>query len=387
MPKSGVTRWVVDYTDRQGVRRMPQFQLKRDADAALTRIKSELSAGTHTPTSVARTVKEAAERWYADGVRTNERATQRNYRHFLDSYILPMLGRTKLGALTKPGVVVFRDHLLDQGKTALTVTKVLLVLKGVLKAAEERGWVAQNPAAGVTVKKNKRVKNGDLNGDRDDDEEPSQGPLKVGRDIPTKEEVKALIDAASEGKWRTLLIVLAFCGLRASEARGLTWSDKEGLPLVDLDKRNLNIQQRADRFNEMGVPKSKAGTRDIPLSPMVTNTLKAWRLKLPTGKSNLVFPSQADTPLWHSGIVNGWWRPLQRSAGVVDSKGNPKYKLHSLRHFAASHWIELGFQPKEVQSMMGHASIVITLDTYSHLFPKPEANQERLARGDLFLSG
>src|SRR5262249_54808746 len=155
---------------------------------------------------------------------------------------------------------------------------------------EEYGMVSQNVAAGVTVKKNK-------NG-RDRDAEPSQHQLLVGRDIPTKEEVKALIDTAREGKWRTLLIVLAFCGLRASESRGLTWTDDEGLPLVDLEKRTLTVQSRIDRYNERGAPKSAAGHRTIPLSPMVTNTLRAWRLRLKTNKSGLVFPSQADTPLW-----------------------------------------------------------------------------------------
>lgn len=83
-------------------------------------------------------------------------------------------------------------------------------------------------------------------------------------------------------------------------------------------------------------------------------------------KAVLVFPNQNGRPLWHSGIVNEWWRPLQRKAGVVDSKGNPKYKFHSLRHFCASHWIELEFQPKQIQTMLGHASITMTYDTCFH---------------------
>jgi len=349
----------VDYKDREGQRRFQTFKLKRQADAALTKIQGELQAGTHTPQATSQTVREAAELWYKRCLAKNERATMRDYRRFLDSYILPELGRHKLSALTKPGVALFRDRLEDK-TSKITARKVLIALKGILKEAELRGMVSQNVALGVTVEIS----------DRDKER------LEIGRGIPTKEEVKTLIEA-STGRWRPFIVTLAFAGLRASEARGLTWDG------VDLEKRTITIRQRADRFNEIGAPKSKAGRRTIPLGPMVTNVLKEWRLKLPTGKSNLVFPSQADTPLLHSNIVNLWFRPLQRKLGIVASDGNPRYGLHALRHFCASHWIDLEFQPKKIQEMMGHASVTMTYDRYGHLFPSPEADQAKLEKGEL----
>jgi integrase len=359
------TAWNVDYKDAQGNRRFETFKLKRQADARLTVIQAELAKGVHTPTATSQTLKEAAERWYSLGLAKNERATQANYRHYLDAFILPTLGRHKLSALTKPGIFLFRDHLLQQGTSDATTNKVLIALKGILATAEQYGLVSQNVASRVTVGKS----------DRDKER------LEIGRSIPTKDEIRGLIDAASEGKWRTFLIVLSFCGLRASEARGLTWD------AVDLDARTITIRQRADRYQQIGAPKSKAGQRDIPLGPLTANVLKQWRLRQKPTESGLVFPSQADTPLWHSAIVNDHWRPLQRKAGVVDGDGEPKYGLHALRHFAASHWIDLDFAPKKVQEMMGHSSIVITLDRYSHLFKNPEADQERLAKGELSILG
>jgi integrase len=364
--KSGVTQqaWNVDYKDSQGNRRFETFKLKKQADARLTVIQAELAKGIHTPTSASKTVREAAEIWYKRGLAKNEAATMRNYRHLLDAYILPELGRHKLSSLTKPGVFLFRDHLVEKGASAVTANKVLHALKGVLKTAEEYGMVSQNVASGVTVATSNR----------------DQRRLEVGIDVPTKAELKAMIDA-STGRWRPLIITLCFAALRASEIRGLLWN------AVDLDGRVIHIRERADRFNQAGPPKSKAGRRDIPLSPMLVNTLREWRLKLRSSKSGLVFPSQADTPLWHSGIVNDWFRPLQRRLGIVDGDGQPKYPLHSLRHFCASHWIELGFQPKQIQTMLGHSSIVMTYDRYGHWMPNPEADQERLAKGDLFVTG
>ena len=86
--------------------------------------------------------------------------------------------------------------------------------------------------------------------------------LKVGVDIPTPDEVRKIIHAAT-GKRRSLLLTAVFAGLRGSELRGLRWQD------VDLNKGQLHVRQRADRYNVMGKPKSQSGDRTIPLGPLV----------------------------------------------------------------------------------------------------------------------
>jgi integrase len=362
---------LVDYRDKAGVRRFETFKLKKHADARLTTILGELRLGTHTPNSASITMREAAESWYQEGEAGDtrrERATQRNYRHYLDAYILPMLGNHKLSALTTPGIVQFRDRLKDQfkDKTSLvTPRKILLVLKHILSKAQLEGLVGQNVAAPVNYKR---------------EQARNKKRLEIGIDIPTKEEVRLMIDTAG-GRWRPFLVVLAFCGLRASEIRGLKWDD------VDLEKRTITIRQRADRWGTLGMPKSGASQRTIPLGQMVTNVLREWRLKCTKRESNLLFPSAADTPLVHSNIVNLMYRPLQRKAGIVNSEGNPKYELHKLRHFTASHWIDLAFAPKRVQEMMGHSSITMTFDRYGHLFPSLEADQAKLEKGELSILG
>jgi integrase len=59
--------------------------------------------------------------------------------------------------------------------------------------------------------------------------------------------------------------------------------------------------------------------------------------------------------------------------GVADTARKPRFNFHSLRHFAASLWIELGFTPKRLQTLLGHSSVQMTFDRYGHLFPSPEA--------------
>ena len=358
------TAWVLDYKDGAGDRRLKTFKTKKDADADATTALYHVTQGTHTPDSASRTVAEAAHLWLKRGESEGlERSTLDQYRLHADRYIKPGLGGTKLSALTTPMMEAFKDALLAEHSRAMS-RKVLSSLKGILSDAQRRGLVAQNVARMVTVKADRR----------------HTRRLKVGTDVPTKDEVSAIL-AAATGRWRPFFITAVFTGLRASELRGLRRQD------VDLDKRVLHVRQRADRFNAIGSPKSAAGHRDVPLAPMVVNALKEWKLACPPSELDLVFPNGRGKPeslanIWNRGLI-----PVQKAAGVVDGQGRAKYNMHALRHFCASWLIEQGFQPKRVQAILGHASIVMTFDRYGHLFPSDDDDQARLAAGELAVVG
>ena len=141
-------------------------------------------------------------------------------------------------------------------------------------------------------------------------ERRQRGKLKIGVDIPTREEIKAIVGAA-QGRWRPLLLTAIFTGLRASELRGLRWED------VDFDKRELHVRQRADRYSAIGKPKSEAGERAVPLTPMVLNTLREWRLACPKSDKGLVFPSSGGLVEHHKNMVERGLAPTQIAAGVT----------------------------------------------------------------------
>jgi integrase len=96
-------------------------------------------------------------------------------------------------------------------------------------------------------------------------------PAEMGVDIPRREEMQAILQAAAR-RWRPRLLVLTFTGLRASELRALEWSH------LDLERKVLSVRQRADWWGGRGPPKSKNGYRDVPLAPMVSHALKEWQL-------------------------------------------------------------------------------------------------------------
>jgi integrase len=362
--------WIVDYTDQEGDRHIETFERKKDADEYHATVKVDVRQGVHTPQSKGITVAEAADDWikYVE-LEGRERTTLIAYRQQVDLHINPRLGREKLAKLTTPRINAFRDDLLVNMSRAMA-KKVLVSLKSLLKDARRRGNVAQNVALDVSISPDKRGK----------------AKLKAGIDIPTPDEIKRIVHAAT-GKARPFLLTAIFTGLRSSELRGLRWQD------VDLKKGELHVRQRADRFGVIGKPKSQSGDRTIPLGPLVLNTLKEWRLTCPKGELGLVFPNGNGNIEDHANLVKRVLWPVQIAAGVVDAKGNAKYAgLHSLRHFYAS-WCSnrladggLELPMKTVQARLGHSSIMMTSNTYGHLFPRGDDGGE-LAEAERRLLG
>jgi len=346
------TAWVVDYVDQHGKRRLKTFTLKKDAEAWATNARHEVSQGLHAPNAKV-TIEETIVLWIKHCVDEGlERSTIEQRKQHLRIHIAPFIGREKLATLTTPRLNVFLDQLRDAGRSVVMRRKVLTSVRTALAFAKGRGLVAQNVAAGIKVKS--------------DDRHRATGPLKAGAGFPTKAELKLLIDRASE-RWRPFIVTAIFTGMRASELRGLRWCD------VDLDAGTIHVAQRADGWGKIGSPKSAAGRRDIPLTPMVINTLRQWKLACPVGE--LVFANRHGHVNPHTNFLRHVWKPLQRDCGM------PHYEFHSLRHAAASLFIEtLGWTPKRIQTVMGHSSITMTFDRYGHLFADTEGDREAMKK-------
>jgi integrase len=361
--KNGLRReaWVVDYTDQAGDRHIETFARKKDADSHHARVGVDVRAGTHTAPSKSITVKQATHNWI-DSVALDDReeSTLAQYRQHA-VHVNARIGNVKLAELTAPGITDFRNDLLKTMSRAMA-RKVLSSLKSLLRHAQASGDVAQNVALAVKIKKNKRDKK----------------KLEIGVDIPTADEIKAIIGAAAKTT-KPLLLTAIFAGLRSSELRGLCWSD------VDLKQGKLEVRQRADRYGKIGSPKSESSHRTVPLPPQVVQALREWKLQCPKG-TGLVFPAVSGAAVaLHNNTVRSFTVAV-RAAGIQDNDGEPKYSgLHALRHFFASWCINpqerggLGLSAKEVQTLLGHSTIAMTMDTYGHLFPANNDVHERLA--------
>jgi integrase len=358
------TAWVLDYRDQNGKRHIETFRRQKDAVAREAEVRLDVKQGTHVAPSESPTVAEAAGQWIARvKAHGREETTLQQYEQHVRTHIVPHLGRTKLARLTPAAIEKYRDAYLLAKLSRPLARKVLTSFKMLLKAAKY-----SHVAADVSIAASKRERR-----------------LEPGLDFPEMGEIKRLLAAAITPHQRALLLAAALTGLRGSELRGLRWSD------VDLKVGELHVRQRADRFLTIGAPKSKAGSRTIPLAPELVSALKAWKLACPISAAGLVFPSRTGQIAHHPTML-GVLESVMRDAGVVErATGKPKYGMHAFRHFFASWCInpkERGgreLPPKVVQTLLGHSSIVMTLDTYSHLFPNGDDRTELAAASSALL--
>jgi len=363
--------WVVDYVDQDGDRHIETFKKKKDADAYHAEVGVDVRSGTHIAPSKSVTVREAGESWIRASAQL-ERATVEDYQGHLDRHILPLIGGLKLSDVTPQVIRKLEDSLRVKGRSPALIRKVLTSLGSLLADAQEQGLAARNAVR--ELRRNRRK------GKERHVESRKKTRLKIGVDIPLPDEIRQIM-AHAKPRWRPILLMAAFTGLRASELRGLNWED------VDLEKRELHVRQRADKFSQIGSPKSAAGHRTVPFGPMVANTLKEWKLACPKGELGLVFPNGAGKIEDLGNIDKRGFQPAQIAAGLI-VKDKAKYTgLHCLRHFYASWCINtieqggLGLPPKVVQERLGHSSITMTYDRYGHLFPRGD-DTEALAAAE-----
>lgn len=367
--QDGTVAWQVDYKDLKGKRRHKQFNKRHKADEWLVRARAEIAEGTHVAARDTITFKQAGESWIANCRRRRlEETTIISYQQHLDDHLYPLWQDKKLNELTNVVTQTLYEDLLEGDRTLDMVRRVRIDAGAVLNYAKSKGWVGKNVIYETPFEFSKRG---------------SKRP-----EMPTMEEGQRMIAHTLQTwpDWLAFVLVLVFCGLRASEVRALSWTD------VDFASDAITVLRRADRWGRIGQPKSAAGTRTIPIPKAVRDALIAWKPRCPSSKLNLVFPSSRGTVQNQSNIMNRFFRLMQVEAGIyievvkMDKDGGKvtwkraKFGLHALRHFCASRWIEANYSAKRVQAYMGHASIVQTYDTYGYLFDLRDNDKEALKR-------
>jgi integrase len=358
--------WVADYFDRDGRRRLKTFSKKGEARAWLDQTKVAVNAGEHVADRASVTIAQAAESWLNtcrhgrpdDESGGLEASTVREYERHVRYITDPQLGigQVRLNQLSKASVEDFLKRLREVGRSGSMARKVRTSLSSLIGHAQERGQVGRN-----VLRDERRRRRG----------QRERKELV----IPTKLELRSMLGADGPLWFQAFLAVAIYGGLRASESRGLPWAN------VDLDAGIIRIRQRANFAGRIGPPKSKAGNRDVSMTPSVRRLLQELYLAQGRPADGLVFASEAGTAMNHSNIVQRFYNPMQDRLGI-----SPRYGLHALRHAAARLFIEQGWTPKKVQTVMGHSGIQVTYDVYGGLFPAPDGDREAMAKLEASLS-
>lgn len=304
-----------------------------------------------------KSISDACNSWLRTCERNElERSTLKAYRSHVKIHIEPKLGGVLLGELSRSDVRDFMDELLDGGVSLALVKKIMVSLRAILAEAVEREWATRNVASEIKVKRSSR-----------------KDAKRV--EIPTKSEIRTIIERAPSSH-RAMFITAVFTGMRISELRGLVWAS------VDFDRKVIRVCQRADEYCQIGLPKSRAGTREIPMAPTVWAVLHEWQDQAPASEIGLVFPNAVGKVQNYSNIYNRVFKPMLVKEGIVKENGEARFGIHALRHAAASLFIEQGWNPKKIQTLLGHASITMTMDVYGHLFESAEEDASMFEKLD-----
>ena len=179
-------------------------------------------------------------------------------------------------------------------------------------------------------------------------------------------EITALIDAA-DPRYRVPLLMAVLTGVRQGELLALRCSD------IDWAQRSAFIRRSytGGRLNE---PKTPTSRRAVPLPASLISELRKWKLACPNGAEDLVFPNDACGFEDAGNLRARGFYPALRRAGMR------RVRFHDLRHTAATLLLNSGEPPKNVQTLLGHASATIRLNTYAHAIPSSlQGSTDRLS--------
>ncbi|MHA6759745.1 tyrosine-type recombinase/integrase [Streptacidiphilus sp. PAMC 29251] len=334
-------RFRVRWYDPDGKPRSLTYLKKIDAEHKRAELQIKLGDGSYSDPGAGRTkLAEVAESWFASKVDLKV-STRNRYRELLDLYILPRWGTTAVARIRFEDIVTWMGDLLaDTVKSGrpmspASLRKIHIVLRAVLGFAMRSKKIATNPAVGIPLPRLVAPEHIYLN----------------------HMQVEDLADAC--GPYRTFVLFLAYTGVRWGEASAIR------VGRVDLKARRVRIAEAWSTDKStlvMGTPKTHE-RRTVPIPPFLAKDLAA--LMEDRGPEEFLFTAEKGGVLLNRNFVRRIFAPGLATAGLTELGVTP----HVLRHTAASLAIASGADVKVVQTMLGHKSATLTLDTYGHLWP------------------
>jgi integrase len=336
--------------NRRRQKKVRGFATKKAAQTAMAEVTTRVSRGIWAEPG-RRRLADYLEEWVEGLAVSRENSTAENYGIILRKWVIPRIGGVRLSGLEPGHLRKLYAELLKQGGksgrplSARSVSLAHRVLHRALEDAVSDGLLPRNPAASV--------------------KRPATSSSAAGQ-VWSAEEARRFLAAVTgerlEPVWRLELNT----GLRRAEAAGLRWSD------VDLAAGVIQVRTQRTTEGYKVVerePKTAAGRRRVPIDPSVVAALRAWNVR--QKEERLAYgPAYQNTDLVFTRPDGSGWHPQSlRHAFTWACKrgGVPVLRFHDLRHTAATLALEAGVHPKVVQERLGHASVQITLDTYSHV--------------------
>jgi integrase len=337
--------WVAQITMPDGKRKVKYSKLQKPVRDWLQTQRNELREGTWAKDDTL-TVAGFFDRFLNDTLKFKVKAnTFESYSDIVRLHIKPALGKIRLINLRPYHLPELYKQKIESGLSNRSVQYIHAVIHRRLNQAYKWGIVSRNVADLVVAPR----------------------PQKKEMKVFNPQECRLFLDAVKNDRLYSLYAVAIGCGLRLGELLALNWED------VDFENSTVSIKralQKVKNKNIIGEPKSDKARRLVSLPSFVLEALKKNR------GTGLMFATRNGTYFSHRNIDRHF-------RGILVKSGLPKIRFHDLRHTFASIMLSQNVHPKTVQEALGHSSIVLTMDTYSHVMPGMQ--KEAASKLDLIL--
>ena len=325
---------------------------KREAERELAKLIHELDTGTFVKPNK-KTLGEFLKEWIKSVQGNLSPRTVEGYNTVIKR-LIPALGAVPITQLKPESLQKYYSDSIINGRldgsgglSPLTVRHHHALLHRALKNAVEWGLIIRNPA---------------------DAAHPPQAQSS-NIDIMSESEIRIFLEAAKQTPYYHLFHTILFTGMRRSEVLALRWAD------IDLLSGQLSISRSIHQLHNGSYifrqPKSAKGRRTVALSPSTIQVLREYKNKATAERLidgnvlkdyDLVFSRSDGSPIRPNTITRAW-SDLAKQCGISASR------LHDARHSHASIMLKAGVHPRIVQERLGHSTIAVTLDIYSHVSP------------------
>ena len=326
------------------------FYTKKEAKLAADEVEKKISNPTFLDNENI-TFGEVYERWMANYKLTVKESSFHIVELQYKSRILPILGNKKINQIT---TIECQDLINYWYSIPLKYYKVLFnLITRIFKYAKQLKIVTDDPTSSVIIPKASR----------------QFDTLEHSRNYYTRDELRKFLEYAEKHekyKFYVLFRLLAFSGMRKSEALALTWND------IDFDKSQITINKTliSTPKVEVSTPKTKNSNRIVFIDKKTLSILHEWRLRQKKELLQKGFNALSSNQLIFSNKDNGYITPtaiINPMNRIIKGSNLPHITVHGLRHTYATLAAQGGMSVKQLQAQLGHSKVEITLDVYTSI--------------------
>lgn len=324
------------------------FRTKKEAEKACAEFIASMDSFVSSQKQIEKdqTFAAFAEFVMSSQERNLKETTYQNQMFLLRKHIIPAIGHLRLREITPIVLERFYSEMLKKNLSSAYVRSMSAIIGKIFANAHKWELIDRNPA---TVVSRPRVGRKEMR-------------------VWTLDQSEQFLRSTVDRRWYIVYAIALRTGMRRGEILALKWSDIDFESSVIHVQRTLSFTKSRYVFSE---PKTAGSNRMIPIPETLINELRRHRkrqqeARLKLGAAfqdhDLVVTTWKGTPVYPSDIDRDFVQ-------VIKETGLPRIRFHDLRHTHATILLRLGEHPKVVAERLGHSSVTVTLDTYSHVLP------------------